>query len=164
MAYQTKFTPRNKSKYIGKSSGIICRSLWERSFAKYCDANNKIIRWGVEPFSIPYYDIGQNKNRRYYPDFYVEYSDGRKYLIEIKPDYETKPPKAKPGTDRFIIAESTWTTNKCKWQAAKELCRQRKWKFWIVTEHVLKEMGIKIIKPTTPKRRRKRRKKSTGKK
>ncbi|RLA61616.1 MAG: hypothetical protein DRQ78_08580, partial [Epsilonproteobacteria bacterium] len=102
----------------------------------------------------PYFDRGKNKYRKYHPDFYMEMANGNKLLIEVKPDYETKPPKMKKGTKRYLIAESTFITNQSKWIAAREYCKQKGWKFQIVTEHVMKDMGIKLI--TTPPRRKKK--------
>ncbi len=152
--YKGRYKPRNKSKYVGDKRNIIYRSLWERSFCKWCDRSNNVIKWALEPLMISYFDQGKNKYRKYHPDFYMEMANGDKLLVEVKPDYETKPPKMKKGTKRYIIAESTFITNQSKWIAAREYCKQKGWKFQIVTEHVMKDMGIKLI--TTPPRRKKK--------
>lgn len=152
-SYRGYYKPRNKSKYIGNKSSIIWRSLWERSFCKYCDSNNKIVKWAIEPFTIPYYDKGTNKYRRYYPDFFIEMEDGTKYLIEIKPDYETKPPKMKKGSKKYLLAEQTYHTNQSKWKTAEKYCVNKGWIFKVVTEHTLKKMGIKII-TSLPKKKK----------
>lgn len=150
--YSGRYKVKNKSKYIGDKRNIIYRSLWERSFCKWCDSNNKVIKWAIEPFEIPYFDEGQNKHRKYNPDFYIEMANGDKYLIEVKPDYETKPPKMRKGTKKYILAESTYITNTSKWGTAKRYCDAKGWKFKIITEHTLKGMGIKIITKAKPKK------------
>ncbi len=120
--------------------------MWERSFAGYCDRNNNIVQWSVEPFTIPYFDVGQRKYRKYWPDFWIKKSDGTILLIEIKPEYQTKPPqKPKRKTKKALLAEQTWLTNKSKWQAAREFCDQKGWKFQILTEKTLRNIGIKIL-------------------
>lgn len=144
--YSGYFKPRNKSKYIGDKRSIIYRSLWERGLCKWCDGNKKVMKWAIEPFAIPYFDKGTNKHRKYYPDFYIEMENGDKYIMEVKPDYETKPPKMKKGTKKYIIAEQTYMTNQSKWEHANEFCKQKGWLFKVITEHTLKDMGIKLIK------------------
>lgn len=151
--YSGRYKVRNKSKYIGDKRNIIYRSLWERSFCKWCDSNRKVIKWAIEPFHIPYFDKGQRKNRKYNPDFYMEMEDGVKYLIEIKPDYETKPPKMRKGSKKYIVAEATYMTNTSKWETANKYCESKGWKFKIITEHTLKEMGIKILSKPVVKRK-----------
>ena len=54
MPYKSKFNPKNPQKYIGNSANIICRSLWERTFCKYLDENQNILRWSSEELVIPY--------------------------------------------------------------------------------------------------------------
>lgn len=162
-SYKGHYTPKNKCKYIGDKSKIVWRSLWERSFCKWCDNNIKVVKWVIEPFAIPYFDKGNNKSRRYYPDFFIEMANGKKYLIEIKPDHETKPPQMKKGTKRYLLAEQTFYTNQSKWETAERYCESKGWGFRVITEHTLKSMGIKII-TSLPKKKVKRRRISKKKK
>jgi hypothetical protein len=157
--YTGYYKPINKEKYIGNINKIYYRSLWERSFCKWCDKNVKVMEWAIEPFDIPYYDQGKRKNRRYNPDFYVLMQNGTKYLIEIKPDHETKPPTSKKGTKRYLLAESTYITNRSKWNAATEYCRQHNLIFKVMTEYTLNDMGIRIMKKNKKHKKRQRRKK-----
>ena len=46
MAYRGRYIPSNPKKYKGDPSNIIYRSLWERKFMVYCDANDKNTRMG----------------------------------------------------------------------------------------------------------------------
>jgi len=141
------YVAKNKSKYGGNARNIFYRSSWEKHFCKWCDLNPNVISWIIEPMFINYYDEGLKKARKYYPDFWVEMTGGVQYLIEIKPKYETEPPKMKPTTEKGIIAEQTYVTNMSKWKAAKEYCKKKKWGFKIVTEDTLTDMGIKLIHP-----------------
>ena len=62
-------------------------------------------------------------------------------MIEVNPLKETKEPEIrKKLTKKYLIEVKTWSINKRKWQAAIEFCKDRKWKFMIITE---KELGIK---------------------
>ena len=101
MAYTTKYNPTNPKKYKGDSNNIICRSLWERKFAKYADLNENVLEWASEEIQIKYFDPTTKKVRRYFPDFYVKYLDKdgkiRKAIIEIKPLKETQEPVRKKG-------------------------------------------------------------------
>lgn len=161
-SYSGDYIPKDRSKYVGTDvRKAHYRSLWERGFCKWCDKNPKVVKWAIEPFFINYFDKGRGKYRKYYPDFYVKMDSGAKYLIEIKPDYETRPPKMREGTKKHMIAESTWMTNTCKWETANIYCEQKGMSFKVVTEHTLKKLGIKLIgKPP----RYKKRKKGTSKK
>jgi uncharacterized protein YlzI (FlbEa/FlbD family) len=145
MAYKTKYTPKNPNKYIGTKSKITCRSLWERSFAKWCDYNDRVIEWACEPFSIQYFDKARKKMRNYFPDFIIKMNNGKQYLIEIKPRAQTVPPKVRK-TKRYLIEKKTYLTNRCKWQAAKKFCEDQNIIFNIFTEDDFKRLGIKIIK------------------
>ena len=73
MAYSGKFKPVNYRKYKGDPTKIIWRSLWERKFMTYCDANPSIIEWGSEEIVIPYISPVDGKVHRYFPDFYIKY-------------------------------------------------------------------------------------------
>ena len=44
------------SKYRGDPTKIIYRSLWERKFMIYCDANVNVLEWASEEVIIPYKD------------------------------------------------------------------------------------------------------------
>ena len=80
---KTKYKPTNPNKYMGNPDNIICRSSWERRFCKECDTNPSIKKWASEEFSIPYVSPADGKVHRYYPDFLIEKTDGKRYIIEI---------------------------------------------------------------------------------
>ena len=63
----------------------------------YCDLNENILEWGSEEIAIPYRSPIDNKVHRYFPDFYVKLKETtgkiKKYIIEVKPKKQLKPPK-----------------------------------------------------------------------
>ena len=139
MSYKGKYTPINPRKYTGNPSNIIYRSLWERKFMVYCDTNNKILEWGSEEIIIPYLSPWDGRVHRYFPDFYikVKQSNGtlKKFIIEVKPKKQTKPPKpVTRKTKRFINEVKTWSINEAKWKYATEWCNNNDMEFKILTE------------------------------
>jgi len=138
--HQGRFTPQNPEKYKGDARNIIYRSSWEVDFMRWCDRNENILEWGSEEFFINYLDPTSNKVRRYYPDFIikVQESDGsiKKYIIEVKPERQTKPPTQSPNKQRktYITEALTYEKNLAKWRAAKEFCDDRGIIFKIITE------------------------------
>jgi|TARA_B100001094_G_scaffold175032_1_gene169214 hypothetical protein len=138
-----RYTPRNIKKYRGDHRNIIYRSSWELKFMKYCDLNHSILEWGSEEIVIPYRSPLDNRIHRYFVDFYVKVEDInkqiKKYLIEVKPKKQTKPPsKPKRQTKRYISEVSEYVKNQAKWEAATEFCEDRQWNFMIITEDELK--------------------------
>lgn len=140
-SYKGIYKPSNPKKYIGDPNRIVYRSLWERRFMRYCDNKESVIKWASEEISIRYYNPVKKKIARYFPDFYVEYTDKndkkRKCLIEIKPERETKPPQYKKRTKNVLIAEALYQQNQAKWIAAREFCLDNGLEFRIMTEKEL---------------------------
>ena len=99
MAYKTVYKPLNESKYVGDSTNIICRSLWERRVCKYLDTNENVINWGSEEIAIPYISPLDNRRHRYFPDFIVRIKensgDVKTKVIEVKPFKQTKKTRAR---------------------------------------------------------------------
>jgi len=138
-----KFIPRNVSKYRGDYRNIIYRSSWELKFMKYCDLNNSILEWGSEEIIIPYRSPLDNKVHRYFVDFYIKVKDVdgkiQKYLIEVKPKRQTREPKVQQRmTKKYIYEVTEYAKNQAKWNAAKEFCEDRNYKFMLITEDELK--------------------------
>jgi hypothetical protein len=109
------------------------------------DLNDNVLEWSSEELVIPYLSPIDNKYHRYFPDFVakIKSRDGsiQKFVIEVKPEKQTKPPpKAKKVTKRVINEIATWGINEAKWKAATELCLDRGWLFKLITE---KELNIK---------------------
>ena len=123
--YKGKFKIKNPQKYKGNPSNIIYRSLMELRFMKWCDNNEKILKWSSEEIVIPYISPIDNKKHRYFPDFLIQTTKGW-ILIEVKPQIQTKPPKkilmekvTLKKRRRYVRAVRTWLVNEAKWKAAK---------------------------------------------
>ena len=145
MAYKGRYNPVNPKKYKGNSHNIIYRSLWERKFMVYCDTNDKVLEWGSEEIIIPYISPWDGKKHRYFPDFYikVKQSNGnlKKFIIEVKPKKQTRPPKpVERKTKRWIKEVRTFGINEAKWKHATKWCEDNDMEFKILTEE---ELGIR---------------------
>ena len=144
MSYKGKYYPSFPRKYKGDPTNIIYRSLWERKFMVYCDKNQNILEWASEEIAIPYRSPIDNRVHRYFPDFYMKVKEMngkiKRYMIEVKPSKQTKPPtKPKRQTKGYIREAYEYAKNQAKWKMAREFCADRQWEFKVVTE---KELGI----------------------
>ena len=144
MSYKGKYHPSYPRKYKGDPTNIIYRSLWERKFMVYCDKNDNILEWASEEIAIPYRSPVDNRVHRYFPDFYMKVKERggkiKRYVIEVKPAKQTKPPvKPKRQTKGYIREAYEYAKNLAKWKMAREFCADRQWEFKVVTE---KELGI----------------------
>ncbi len=110
---------------------------------KWFDDNPNIIWWSSEELAIPYYSPVDQRMHRYFPDFIIKVK--RKddtimtYVVEVKPEAQTKKPTQKRKTKQFIKESITYVVNQMKWKAADEFCHAHGWQFKIVTE---KDLGI----------------------
>lgn len=143
------FNPQQPEKVINKGA-IIYRSYLEWKWMHILDGNSKVKYWGSENFTIPYIKPTDGKAHRYYPDFFVEFMDGGKHVIEIKPAKEIKlieeylktgitpktiqkkRPNEKVST--FKYRQITWAINCAKWKACQEYCDNKGWKFLKMSE------------------------------
>jgi len=144
MAYNGKFVPKYPNKYLGDHNNIFWRSLWERRVCKHLDENPNVIAWSSEEIIIPYLSPVDNRWHRYFPDFLVKSRNKQglieTIIIEVKPSSQAIAPKQqKRVTQRYITEVMTYGINQAKWKAAEEYCKDRNWKFVVVTE---KELGI----------------------
>lgn len=142
---KSRYKPSYPEKYVGNPNNIFCRSSWERKFCHWADLNPDIIQWASEEVAIPYLSPLDNRVHRYYPDFLIKVKEQsgqtQTYLIEVKPEKQTRPPKqGKRVTKSFIYESKTWLVNQAKWKAADEFCKDHAIQFKIITE---RELGIK---------------------
>lgn len=141
--YQGFFKPKCPKKYKGDPTNIVYRSSWELRFMIYLDSHPDVLEWSSEELVIPYISPIDNRMHRYFPDFKVKRRDKEgkieTLIVEIKPDAQTKPPEKKNVKNKTYIKEVfTWGVNEAKWKAANEYCKDRKYKFMILTEKHLK--------------------------
>lgn len=143
MSYKGRFIPENPKKYNGDATNIIWRSTWEFRVMKYLDNNPSVIWWSSEELPIKYYNPIDNSINRYFPDFIVKVKkkDGNvmTYVLEVKPEHQTKQPIQKKKTKKYIQESMTYVINQSKWKAATEFCKDHGWEFKILTE---KHLGI----------------------
>lgn len=136
---QGVFKPCNADKFIGTAA--IYRSGLELKFMRFCDRNPNVLKWGSENVVIPYISPLDNRVHKYYVDNFVvirENDTVKKYLIEIKPSRQTKPPTSKYRKKEHLLYENImYTKNQAKWAAAKEFCKRKNMTFLILTEQDL---------------------------
>lgn len=145
MTMKGRYKPLNPKKYKGDPTNIIYRSSWERRCMIYFDRTPNILEWQSEEFFIPYKSPVDGKIHRYFPDFKIKVMNKHKnidsIIIEVKPFKQTQPPVIQTRkTKRYLTEVTTFLKNEAKWKAALNFCKDRKWKFQIITE---KELGIK---------------------
>jgi hypothetical protein len=105
----------------------------------YCDNNPNILKWSSEEIIIPYRSPIDKRIHRYFPDFWIQIKNSKDIkearLIEVKPKAQTQIPKKKTKVTRKYLKEIyTYGVNEAKWKAAEEYCKDRGWKFQILTE------------------------------
>ena len=130
------FKAKNPKRYIGNPEMIVYRSSWEFRVMMQLDHGTNVVRWASEEFSIPYYDPTTNRVRRYFPDFYVEYTNGKTFVFEVKPASQTKPSKSK-NARRLLKENITYARNLAKWNSATTYCEDKGWTFKVITEKQL---------------------------
>lgn len=124
------YKPINENKYkqpfdnyMNKGVYPEYRSGWELKLMKYLDTNTDVEYWTCEPFSIPYISPKDGQEHRYFPDFLVKWKDGKKMLIEVKPQKQWSDP-----------------INQAKWKEAEKFCKERNIIWKVMGE---KELGVK---------------------
>ena len=100
MTYKGRFTPQNPKKYNGDPSNIIYRSSWELRVMKYLDENQSVEWWASEELPIRYRSPVDQRVHRYFPDFIVK-TKKKTFILEVKPDHQTRPPKQKEEQRSF---------------------------------------------------------------
>ena len=117
-----------RGEYTSTKSGQVCkfRSGWEEKVMHHLDSDPTVVSWTYEQTVIEYVsNIRTKKVRRYYPDFYVKYSDGREEVLEVKP---------KRKLDQLTVRK--------KAEAARSWCASRGMTYRMLTETELKELGL----------------------
>lgn len=122
----------------------IFRSSWEYKFINWLENADSVSSWSSESIPIMYIMPGGDTHT-YWPDFFVEMRDGKKYLIEIKPEIQTRRPsyilkkyKHNPAQAEYIFR--TWTKNIRKWISAKKYCEEHGIIFKIITENIINKL------------------------
>jgi hypothetical protein len=146
MYHKGKFTDINHpEKYVGDIRNITYRSHWERNVMRWLDGDKKVLEWASEEISIHYQHPIYNRRAKYYPDFYIKFTDGTVKVIEVKPKIQCEKPMKPKGAKipkRYINEMMSWAINCEKWDSALKLAERTNIIFEIWTEDTLKAMGI----------------------
>jgi hypothetical protein len=101
------------------------RSMLELKCITLLDASDKVEYFIVEPknLKIPYDVQSNNKlyRKKYTPDIFVKFKDGRKAVFEVKPESQKK-----------------WMLNLFKWSKAKKVFESAGVEFYIIDDKALK--------------------------
>lgn len=93
---------------------------------QHLDVDPDVSSWTYEQIAIEYVsNIRSKKIRKYYPDYFVIYFDGRQEILEVKPKRKL--------THATVIKKA---------QAAEDWCSSRGITYKILTEVELKAMGL----------------------
>jgi hypothetical protein len=114
--------------YTSTKTGKVCkyRSGWELKYFEHLDADDDVLSWESEPFTIPY--VSNKKTgriRNYIPDILVRRKSTGVTLEEIKPTNKM----AKRAVARKIRAGQEWADD-------------NRVKFAVITEVELKALGL----------------------
>jgi hypothetical protein len=135
---QNFYKPVNAQKYIGNGMPFY-RSGMELKFMRWCDKNPNVLKWSSESVIVPYVSPIDHRVHRYFIDNAVVIKEGnviKKYLVEVKPESQTKPP-SKHGNKKestILYENATWLINNSKWEAAKKYAQNIGYEFLIITE------------------------------
>lgn len=135
---QGLYKPVNANKYSGSKYPRYLSS-WELKFFKWCDVNPHVVKWSSESVCLPYISPVDGRMHRYFVDNTVHIQEGDKivkYLIEIKPHKQTRPPTTHGNKKQSTVLyeNATWSVNQAKWNAAKQWADKNGYVFQIVTE------------------------------
>lgn len=130
--FMGSFKIYNNELYVNYKSNL------ERKTIIALDSSDFIEEWSLEPFFIEYIKPTDNKPHRYFIDMFAKI-DGQGYLIEVKPESQTQPPKIpkKPTRKSAYKYNSdlvTFAVNDAKWYATLKFCEDNNFKFSIMTE------------------------------
>ena len=104
----------------------------------WADTSTSVAEWGSEEIVVPYISPVDGKRHRYFPDFYIKVK-GKKYMVQVKPLYQSIEPNTQKRIDNKYIREVvTYSVNRAKWKAAQKFCKANGWQFQIITEKELK--------------------------
>ena len=97
-----QFFSKRQDKYI------IYRSSYEHKFLSKCENDASILAFDSCHFSIPY--VFDRKQKRYIPDFKINYLDGSCVLVEVKPSWRITEPQ---NIEKFIAANQFCENEGC---------------------------------------------------
>lgn len=162
---QGPFYPKYPEKCLNKPGEVVYRSKLELDFMMMCERNPNVFKWASEKIVVPYYNSGKGRDARYFVDFFVELTDGRRFLFEVKPYKEAsvirdpsllakRMAKSKAKKSTLLIEAFNATQNREKWEAAISYARKyttdaHPLVFMVITERDLDTIWTTKVKVAT---------------
>jgi hypothetical protein len=143
--YQGEYIPDFPEKCLNKGT-IQYRSSWEKRMLHFLDHQPNCIKYGYEIIKIPYHSEVDGRMHEYIVDFYAVMKEVKgtvkKYLIEIKPDDQTKRPvmpkkRSEKSMKNFLYEARQYIINQNKWKYAQSYCNQNGFIFKLITQKSL---------------------------
>lgn len=140
---QGYFDVSNSTKYIGMLPVIYRSGLELKCFGMFERANS-IVKWSSEPHFIKISYTYNNKSHQYHIDAYIEFDNGKRQIVEIKPHYQTIQPilSQYKSQNAFIKAIDTYKRNIAKWEAAWKFAKTNGMEFKILTDVTINKYNI----------------------
>ena len=144
-SYKGRFKPKNPDKYKGDVKQIFYRSFLELKMMLALDKNDDVEWWSSEETVVPYVSPKDNQVHRYFCDFQVKKKNEPIRMIEVKHSNQCKAPKKGRKRQATYLEELIeWGVNNAKWEAADAYCKQKGWKFQVLTES---DLGVTYGRP-----------------
>ena len=140
------YRPLNPGKYLGDPSRIYYRSSWEKKFMRFLEESPRIKQWASEEVIIHYFLSTDRKWHRYFPDFFVEFTTGDKFILEIKP-FSQRVIKEGPRVSKS--QQLRFIQNQTKWQFADTFAKEHGMIFLVFDEYDLRKLGVAVPVPST---------------
>jgi hypothetical protein len=83
-----------------KAGRVYHRCGWERAFILILDSSSIVKSFVCEPFGIKYYKKDGSRHK-HYPDFLVEFTNGDKYIFELKGPQDKDWPQKEPAARKY---------------------------------------------------------------
>ena len=150
---------KNIQKYAGRPERVIYdtegkpqffiitgRSTWEVMYMGMLDNSPLVASWISEPkmFNIRYRSPIDKQMHSYWPDFFIQYVNNAREIVEIKPLKEALVENAKSTYDKLMLVK-----NMAKWQAAAIFAKSIGARFRVLTEKDLFKQRTKQISKST---------------
>jgi hypothetical protein len=132
---QGYFDISKSTKYVGDGPAIYRSGLELKCFNVF-ERSAKIVEWSSEPKFIKIQYIHNGKTRNYHIDAYIKLNNGKRQIIEIKPQSQVDQPQMHKfkSNAKFVLALDLWQQNMAKWRAAFEYANANDMEFKILTD------------------------------
>jgi len=137
-SYNGRYKPKHPEKYKGNVREIFYRSFLELKMMLSLDKDPNIEWWSSEETVVPYKSPKDGQVHRYFVDMQIKPKNEPIRLIEVKHSNQCRvPKKGRKRHSTYLEEVVEWGVNNAKWEAADAYCKQKGWKFQIITEREL---------------------------